>query len=413
MSTGRKVRLLTVGTGSAQAINLAGLVVLSRHYDPAAFGNFATVVALATILGMTVSLRLEMAILNVARDEIADIALHAIFGIGLALLLVLCVLIWGLLVAVGSQLSDDMFMVALVAAGRLAQNSCAFAQNRGERYPKLVAVEIARPLIMVSAAFAFSSLDANGLILGAAIASTLVFTYLVFTELRMSLIFRLIRTPRLPLAWLWRNRDFPKYSAPAVLVNSIAAQAPVFLLISLYGASAAGLYSMVNRMVRAPIGIISGAINRVYLQTVSKRRNNRLPVTGLTRQLIYKQILTFSLLSPLIAGIIYFDVIPTVLGSEWADVENIFVLLLPMMAISFVARSVAGFGVLGYNRIGLVYQVVLLSVVVLSIGLAYLADATSQVAIGFLSFGLTLVYLGQLITTYRIVRSIDRSGKIQ
>lgn len=411
MSTARKVRLLTVGTGSSQAINLAGLVLLSRYYDPSAFGTFATAVALATILGMIVSLRLEMAILKIARDEIADIALHTVISVGLALLLVLCVSIWGVLLAIGSELSDDMFMVTLLAAGRLAQNSCAFAQNRDERYRKLVAVEVARPLIMVSAAFAFRSLNGNGLILGAALASVLVFTYLVFTELRMSLILRLIRTPRLAWAWIRRNRDFPKYSAPAVLVNSIAAQAPVFLLISLYGASAAGLYSMVNRMVRAPIGIISGAINRVYLQTVSKRQNNRLPVTGFTRQLIYKQVLTFSLLSPMIAGILYFDVIPTVLGSKWADVENIFVLLLPMMAISFVARSVAGFGVLGYNRIGLVYQVVLLSVVVLSIGLAYLAGASSQVAIGFLSFGLTLVYFGQLITTYRIVRSIDRSGK--
>ena len=115
----RNVITLMTGTAFAQALPIAVSPILTRLYSPAEFGVFAMYLAVASILGVLVTGRYELAILipKQDRDAIHIAALSAALSVLLSGLLLLLRHFTLLLLVVGARQFTDFWNHALKIDG--------------------------------------------------------------------------------------------------------------------------------------------------------------------------------------------------------------------------------------------------------------------------------------------------------
>jgi hypothetical protein len=97
-----------------------------------------------------------------------------------------------------------------------------------------------------------------------------------------------------------------------------------------------------------------------------------------------------------------------VFGESWKALDQLAIILTPMMAAGFVSRSLPGFAVLRQNGKGLVYQVLLALGSILSISVsAWLWHDLRSTMLAY-SLVATLALLGQVVSLNTIALRIDR-----
>jgi O-antigen/teichoic acid export membrane protein len=87
---------------------------------------------------------------------------------------------------------------------------------------------------------------------------------------------------------LWKlaaeYRDFPLYSAPQNVINSLSQGLPVLLLTYFFGLGTAGIYAFANRMLQVPMNFILGAFKQVFWQKASETLHNGGDLTPLHKK---------------------------------------------------------------------------------------------------------------------------------
>ncbi|GAB2736948.1 hypothetical protein GCM10027273_14660 [Nocardioides pakistanensis] len=144
------------------------------------------------------------------------------------------------------------------------------------------------------------------------------------------------RRPRL-MAVGKRYRKFPLALAPAALLNALSSHAPLILIITWYGATAAGLLALTQRVLALPVLIISQAVGHVYLSKVSEAR--RLGSRDVSR-LFWRTSMSLTLVAFPLATILLLSapsLFSLVFGDEWAASGQ----LAQLMAIAFAAQLIA------------------------------------------------------------------------
>src|SRR5690606_32343145 len=69
-----------------------------------------------------------------------------------------------------------------------------------------------------------------------------------------------------------RYRDFPKYSMPAILDNTLSQQLTNILVSVLFSVATLGYYSLVQRVLGVPSLLIGTAVSQVFFQAASSER---------------------------------------------------------------------------------------------------------------------------------------------
>ena len=267
-----KLLVLTSGTVVGQALLLLSSPLLTRFFAPAEFGLFAVFAALAAIFGVIACLRLEFALpVILDEDEAAGMAMAAVVVavamslstgllvwlagpwfvtlvsaevlLGWLWLLPLAVLVWGF----GSILSYWS-----IRRGGYATNGF----NRSFQLGSQAGGQVALGAL---------GTGPPGLILG----------YLLGYGVRLGhFAARLAPADRRlllgqPPAQLWRSVrrhwHYPAYSSSSSLLYSICDMAPAILIAALYGPVTAGLYALCQRVMGAPVKLLSETASQVFL----------------------------------------------------------------------------------------------------------------------------------------------------
>jgi O-antigen/teichoic acid export membrane protein len=406
---GKSIRVLTLGTGIAQGIMLLGIIVLSRLYSPSEFGVYAVTLGFATIASAASSFRYEMTILLPKYDRASQLALRLSFVITLVTnatgtIVVLLMVATGSLGAFWLAVPITSFFASIINIG-------SFLQNRKKRYARIVGVQIARSAFFVVSATLASWLEfeGNGLVGAMVLSTALPAIFLLVTDFRRANAFVALSQKRRLIFWARKHRKFVFYSTPAVFVSSLASQAPVFLLSALAGFGVAGYYAMTQRVLFAPVALISGAVNKVYLQSVASRLANGEAIYDFTKSLIRKFLLPGLGLAVLMIVAFQFGVLEKMLGYQWQGIDALSMVMIPAFCISFVAKSIAGFAVLGRNEIGLLYQLILLFSVSAVIAISIFFTQSWFLIFSAISLALSLCFLGQSISILKISKNMDRS----
>jgi len=133
--------------------------------------------------------------------------------------------------------------------------------------------------------------------------------------------------------------NFPKYSMPHTLVNTVSSNAPIFLIPIFYGNTTLGLYAFGLKIIQAPLALISSSIFNVLGQKMAEEYSKGNEIQSIFMDIL-KRLSFVSIL--LIPFFIYTDDIFTyVFGSEWKISGEYVQILSPWILFVFIVSPFA------------------------------------------------------------------------
>ena len=369
----RNVLTLMTGTTLAQALPIAISPILTRLYSPEDFGRFALYMAVAMMVSVVVTGRYELAILlpRQDRDAMHITALAMVLSVAISIVLLIVVLFFS--DSIATLLGDTALAPWLywVPASTLLlgfYQSLNYLSNRKAQYKRLA---ISRTVQSSSIGLAqlgsgYAGSGAVGLMAGqltGQVLATAVLARLIWREEH-----RLIRAlrPSRSLALARKYINFPKYLIVAHSFNTASGQMPVLLLSALFSTTAAGFFTLTQRVMAAPMALIASALGDVFRQEASQAYIHQ----GDCRQIYQK---TFKRLLLISAGpfATFFFLAPAlfswVFGEQWRVAGEYAQILTPMAFLQFITSPLSSmFMIAEKQRLDLLWQIFLITLVVLS-----------------------------------------------
>lgn len=272
----RNVATLGTGTLVAQAIPILASVLLTRLYEPVAFGGLGFFLSMIAILGVLANGKYEFAILLPERDEDAFhivclcVSLIAVSASALLILFMFFQDVLGRLFHVSWTGMLPLIAVGVFLAGLFRTLNLWF--NRKTRYRVMA---VSRMLQTGGTAVSAIILGMGGWMKGGLILGVLVgygmaagFLLLMFV-IEDARYLRGIRVNAV-LAQARGHADFPRFMILSSFMEITAIQLPLLLFPTLFGPVAAGYFALSHRVTRAPLGLIVRAVGDVFRQRASR-----------------------------------------------------------------------------------------------------------------------------------------------
>ena len=381
--------------------------MLTKLYNPSEFGKYAVVFGIVSILGKISSFRYEMTILLPNKKDISQLSIRLPFVISCLMNIFYFVIIFILFMF--KYIEIYWFILPIVVISNSLINIAKFIQNKNQDYYTIAGIRILVTLLFTISALLFSKVNifGNGLLIAMVISNLLPALYLLFKDFKKSNVYTdLFRIRRL-IFWAIKNKKFLTYSTPAVLLNSLSSQAPIFLLSFFVGESAAGYYSMVQRVIMAPVTLVSSSINNVYMKLIAFKISNQQEIFYFTKSLIKKIFFPSILLSIIMVISFNLKILEKLFGKEWVGIDFLAFAMVPTFLFGFVSKAISSFSILKRNELGLLYQIILLVLVTLAISLSCALFNTNFLIFLFTSFTFSLCYFFQIISILKIAKNID------
>lgn len=407
----RNVLTLMTGTTLAQAIPIAISPLLTRLYSPEEFGRFALYMAVVSIASVLVTGRYELAIMLPRQDKDAlhIAAMAIVLSIAISAVLLFVVLFFAQPIAVllgDAALVSWLYWVPASTMLLGLYQSLNYWSNRKAQYNRLA---ISRATQSSSAALAqlssgYAGSGAVGLVGGQITGQVLA------TSVLARLIWRedhgLIRTLR-PLrcvALAKKYIDFPKYLIVAHGFNTASGQMPVLLLSALFNTTAAGFFTLTQRVMAAPMALVAGALGDVFRQEASQAYMRQ----GQCKA-IYQKTFKRLLLISAVPFTIFFFVAPALFawmfGEQWRVAGEYAKILTPMAFFQFITSPLSSmFMIAEKQRLDLLWQVFLLFLVIVSFLLGKFFSNAAD-ALKIFSFAYCLAYGVNGVMTYHFAKN--------
>lgn len=404
---GRNIITILTGASIAQAIPLAISPILTRLYTPEDFGLFAVYMAIASIIGVAATGRYELAIMLPKKDEDAYHIVYLSFLITsvLSLFLLAIVFLFNNYISekIGRpDISKWLYLIPFSVFVTGLYNTFNYWHNRNKRY-RIIAVNrtIQSGSTSINQLIIGYLSNFNGLILGGLLGQA-------------SALFFLIKKSSFPNGSKYcfnikkitviakKYKKFPILDVPTALINLIANQAPNLLLASLFSSSVSGFYYLTQRVLQAPITLISGSVLDVFKQ----RASNDYKLYGNCRD-IYKKtflLLLIMALPPSIILVIWVeDIFELVFGSDWRVAGEYAQILIPALFLRFIVNPLSFvIYIADKQHINLIGMSFLCCSILMSL---FVADSPS-VAVTMVSASFCLTYLFYFYFSARIAQAI-------
>lgn len=318
----RSIAVVLTGTAAAQIVNVAASPILSRLFDPAAFGALGTFMAVVGLANPIAALTYPAAIVLPADD---DDALALVWASLLSSLAFAAVLLLG--VCIYLEMLNDitamrllLFVLPLQVIFEALLQAAQQWMIRKRRYGTSARVIIAQAIVVSLSKILVGLFWPTpfALILVSLLASP--FSSIVFlawlnvggerwpaqTSLR-----RLRLTAR-------KYLDFPIFRAPQTLVAAISQSSPLLLLAIFHGPVAAGFFSLSNSVLGAPATLLAKTVSDIFFPRLAELANHGqetrpllLKATGALCAITALPFAVLILLSPQIFGFIF--------GTKWTE----------------------------------------------------------------------------------------------
>lgn len=389
----KRVARVLVGTLGAQLITIGVTLLLVRLYSPAEMGDFSAWLSFATIFAVMVTGRYELAIFATKAEN--DI--HAVIKLVLLLTLSITILVAGGLVlaapfmdALPAVVGDYWLALAIVSLGlganKLVLSLLTFQQSFNRLGGARISLAACIAVAQVSAAYLLGGV--SGLIYGQ-LFGVIVATALAAIWVGKPLIVACAATPwRAVRQSAVKYINFPKFSLPADLINTVASQIPIVLLAAKFGGESAGWFALTLKIMGAPISLLAASVLDVFKEQAARDYRE----TGSCRGIFIKtlKLLAVLALPPFVAfwfvGEWAFGVI---FGDAWAESGRYAVLMIPLFYMRFVVSPLSyTIYIAQRQNLDLVWQLTLLA---LTFACFTLPDTVDSV-LWFYSMGYAIMY---------------------
>jgi O-antigen/teichoic acid export membrane protein len=416
----RSMLSLLAATALAQAIALAVSPVLTRLTGPAAFGVFGVYLAALGVLGAVASWRFGLAVPLPETDEEAAAvvvagALGALALAALAALLVLFAGGWIARVVLDTEAIEPLLW--LVPAGMLGVGLTDVLSGwclRHREFRPLVRSRITRSVGTSACQLAGSVLVRGspiGLVSGDVLGRLLSVWEMARTITRGERGRKLVPSIPQVRAAISRYRAFALISTPSTFINAAGAWAPVLLLTVWWGPTAGGLYTLGQRVIGVPIGLLGDSAGQVYISELAARARDSSSAMTVLFSKTAKGLLTLGIpagIAMLLFGPVAFRI---VFGPEWADAG----VMVRWQALALVCQLVAiplaqTLNVLGYQRQQFAWDVTRLTLTVAGFAWAHHAGLSPVESIAVYGVITAVTYLLLIALGWRAIRERAAAG---
>jgi lipopolysaccharide exporter len=385
---------LVKGTSVALIITILATPIITRLYNPEAFGLAALFTSITSILVVIACLSYEPAIVLPSSDE------EAANVFGLCMLIVVCVSIVTIPILSIFQQSIVQFLNApqlspfiwlipptvLVGGTLLALNSW---NTRTKQYSRL---SIARIISSFSTtgtqlAFGFLGYASGGILIGATILGQLASAIILGLQIiREHLPFFKKHITRKGMTEVFRRySNFPKYQVMGTLINTISWQIPIFLLSYFFSTTIVGYYSFGMMVITIPMTLIGAAIAQVFFQRAAKAKHEG--SLSLIFTDTYSILIKISLFPLLLLAFIGEDLFIVLFGPSWGE-AGYYIQILSVFAVTFFIASPLSsiLSILEKQKIGLILSSISLIFRFMSI---YIGGILGNATLSILLFSFT------------------------
>jgi len=404
---GRNVLTLASGTALAQAIPVFASPVLTRLFDPAAFGVLAVYLAVVTIGAVAVTGRYELAVLIPREDEEARdlLAVAVALSVGLSLLAasVLLLLYWPL--AGRLPLPPVPRWALVVPFGILLTavfQSLGYWLNRRARYRPLVTSRVSQSGAMFGTQLTGGALGAaSGALVGGHVTGQLVgIAVLVRNAFRLDgQLLRAVSWTSMKRA-AFVHRRFPFFIVPGHVANATSSQLPTILLASFFGPAVAGLYSLAERVLVLPTSLIGSSIGDVYRQEAAETYHR----LGNCRELYLRTLKRLAMIAVVPCGIVIAAgpwLFAFAFGAEWRDAGAIASILAAMVFFQIISSPLSQTVLLAnMHKLELAWQAARVAVAFGSIYAGFAIFHDYLVGVALYAAGFALLHLTHSVMQY-------------
>lgn len=414
---GKEVRggaVLVLSSVVAQAVTLVATPILSRIYEPDAFGYLTLVVSVTGMITPAVALRLESALMLPKDSRQASALLFLGLGVTAAVS-TLSALVLELLFAAGQlQAMADLAGFSAWVGGITFFSGVfiLFGQFalRVRNYRAVATRNVTQAVTTAVAQFgaALISPSAIGLVGGYG-AGRLAGVVPLISSVKGAL-------KRFDLGDVRRAmreyRAFPLLFAPAALMNASALALPILFAGLWFDVADAGQWGMAERILAVPLVIVATAVSQVVEARLAlhARSDSHGSVTYYVRVSLLLLVISVAIgvavlvLAPL--------VVPWLLGDEWGDAAIIMQLLTPMLVTRLIASPLSkALVVANWARVNFVLDASRLVLVLFVIWLCWSLEAVVAQLVLATSLAFAAIYVATWLTGLAAARHLDRGSE--
>lgn len=272
------ITLLT-GNTISQLIPFVVASFLTRIYLPTEFGLFSNVLALSTLFGIVSCGRLELAIpLPKEKNKAQDILFTALLFTALVTIISLIVYIFSS--SIGDFYNDQklpnyLFYVPIcvLSFGLLGVTNNWILRNK--EYRVLSSIKILQSIINNFGAlyFGYIGFGVHGLLIAWLLSQFIPVVYILFKEKISWNKNRFNKSVVMDV--LINYKDFPLINSLHAFTDIFATQVVLFWIIStFFGDDNLGLFTQMNKYVKAPVILITSSVSQMFYVEVSKAIND-------------------------------------------------------------------------------------------------------------------------------------------
>ena len=403
----RGIALLSGGQATAALIPIFSAPVLGRIYSPADYVLLAIFISVSQLFVVVASLQYRHAIIAEKSDRRAltalglCISLNAIIASVVLLAVVSFFLIKRELFTVFQNGWWLLFLPLSVLVNSFMLAVSTYA-NRLERYKIMTSIQIVAALLSVVVPIWLGLLGwgGNGLMTAlmiSQIAAAALYVSWLFADIGSNK--RRIASYRELKISALRNRRFPFFTLPGVLLSSMSMQVPIFALTFLGAETALGAFNRARSLVSMPSTLMGEAVGQGFRARASRQYRE----TGTCRTLMVKSMLGMSLLGFFPFGVLFVwgePVIALYLGPEWKIAGTIATILAPMLYLRFISAPFgAVFQFTGRQKLAFKLNVVFSILIISSVSYCLYIGVDALGVITAFSVAYAAVHTVQLITS--------------
>lgn len=343
----RNVIILIFGTSIAQLLPILISPILTRTYTPEQFGVFAIFTTLGTVLGTITTGRYELAIMLPKAQYKALAIVFLSIGLTITISVLFIGIFYGFDKEVANLLNNNsisewLVYVPIYACLYGGYQTINYWHNRHARFKMLSICRVLQSIVtsLIQLFSGILNIGVGGLIAGFILGQLSSFSLLMYSGTKdISCYIDKLNLKRIIFEGK-KYKSFPFIDGPASLLNVLSAQMPNIMFAMLFSPTAAGFYFLTQRVLQAPVTLISGAFLDVFKQKASQEFQEY----GHARNIYKKTFISLFLLAA-IPSLIAFFILPKafvfLFGDKWYEAGVYAQILMPAIFMRFVVSPLS------------------------------------------------------------------------
>jgi O-antigen/teichoic acid export membrane protein len=376
--------------------------ILTRLYTPMEFGVFGMYAGSVALLLIMSTLKYDVAIIQPKSDSDAEQLFKLSFTTSLVFNSLIFILIYFNINYLLSILEENyykyfFYSIPYTVFIMSTNSGLNFIMNRRKYYKQMSINKVIQGTCIVTVSLICGFLDNTtyGLLIGFVIGHTIVFInlfYRYWNTIEKANYSRMLKVAS-------EYKDYPIYALPSGLGNTSASQMPVILLVKAFNSSVSGFYYLVERVLSAPISLLSGSVSSVYRQKAQEDKH----IIGNYNEIFKKTFFKLAMIGlPIfvLLGVFGEEMFAFIFGESWRAAGLYAQILSPLFCLKFcVSPIMSSFYISNKLAVDMMGQIIYAIMILASIYTGYMFN-NFLLSIGLISFFGSLFYLIFLYLAY-------------